>query len=79
MNQRSTSMLHTTRARDDLDAPRGRSAVVVADSGAAAEVLVFPPAEKMTRGSQFQHQGALWVVTGNRRDSGILVATPVRH
>ena len=53
-----------------------RSRVVIADSGAEAEILVLPPGEPLDRGAVFRHHGATWVVTGMRRDSGVLVAEP---
>jgi hypothetical protein len=58
--------------------PATRSTVVIADSGAAVELLVFPPGERVNRGTRFRYQGAVWEITG-RRDSGILVAEPRRH
>ena len=57
----------------------GRSTLVIADSGASAEVLVFPPGDSVARGDQFRYRGAVWVVTGIRRDSGLLVAEPTTH
>lgn len=54
----------------------GRSRVVIADSGATAEVLVFPPGQQLDRGAVFHYRGANWVITDLRRDSGILVAEP---
>jgi hypothetical protein len=53
-----------------------RSNLVIADSGTAAELLVFPATESLARGSRFHYREIVWVVTGNRRDSGILVAEP---
>jgi len=50
---------------------------VIADSGTTAELLVFPAAERLGRGSKFRYRETLWLVTGHRRDSGILVAEPV--
>jgi hypothetical protein len=57
----------------------GRPTVVIADSGAQAEVLVFPPGEAIGRGTEFQYRGTTWIVTGRRRDSGVLVAEPAAH
>ena len=54
----------------------GRSNLVIADSGTTAELLVFPHTDRLARGSQFRYREILWVVTGHRRDSGILVAEP---
>ena len=55
----------------------GRSTLVIADSGTTAELLVFPSADRLARGSKFRYRETLWVVTGHRRDSGILVAEPI--
>jgi len=60
-------------------AREGRVTVVIADSGASAEVLVFPPDEPVERGAEFSYRGTTWVITGARRDSGILVAEPAAH
>ena len=60
-------------------ARKGRVTVVIADSGASAEVLVFAPGETVKRGVEFSHRGTMWVVTSARRDSGILVAEPAAH
>lgn len=57
----------------------GRETVVIADSGATAEVLVFSPDEQIAKGSEFHYRGTTWVITGARRDSGILVAEPSAH
>ena len=54
-----------------------RSNLVIADSGATAELLVFPSDEWLGRGAQFRYRETVWVVTGHRRDSGILVAEPL--
>jgi hypothetical protein len=53
--------------------------VVIADAGATAEVLVFARDEPVARGSEFSYRGTTWIVTGARRDSGILVAEPAAH
>jgi hypothetical protein len=55
----------------------GRSNLVIADSGTTAELLVFPSAGRLAQGSKFRYREILWVVTGHRRDSGILVAEPI--
>ena len=60
-------------------AREGRVTVVIADSGASAEVLVFPAGESIGRGAEFHYGGTTWVITGARRDSGILVAEPAAH
>ena len=64
---------------DWADAREGRVTVVIADSGAKAEVLVFSSDEPIARGGEFQYRGTTWIVTGTRRDSGILVAEPAAH
>ena len=56
-----------------------RGTVVIADSGAEAEVLVFPPEQVVRCGVEFDYRGTTWVITGSRRDSGVLVAEPVCH
>jgi hypothetical protein len=53
--------------------------VVIADSGFEAEVLVFPAEQPVRRGVKFDYRGTTWVVTEERRDSGILVAERVAH
>jgi hypothetical protein len=60
-------------------AREGRETVVIADSGSAAEVLVFSPDEQIAQGGEFHYRGTTWVVSGVRRDSGILVAEPAAH
>jgi hypothetical protein len=56
-----------------------RPTVVIADSGTGAEVLVFPPGEAISVGTEFQHRGTTWVITGRRRDSRVLVAESAAH
>ena len=64
----------------DWNAAReGRVTVVIADSGATAEVLVFSPDEQIAKGGEFLFRGATWTITGVRRDSGIIVAEPSAH
>jgi hypothetical protein len=58
---------------------RGRETVVIADSGATAEVLLFSPEEELAPGCEFLYCGTMWVITGAGRDSGILVAEPSAH
>jgi hypothetical protein len=53
--------------------------VVIADSGAVAELLVFSSDEPITKGSEFHFRGTTWVISGAQRDSGILVAEPAAH
>jgi len=60
-------------------AREGRVTVVIADSGATAEVLVFSADEPIAKGGEFHYRGTTWVITSARRDSGILVAEPVAH
>jgi hypothetical protein len=69
-------------ASDDSDRITGcdrRGTVIIADSGAEAEVLVFPPGQQVGRGVEFDYRGATWVITGVRRDSGVFVAEPAAH
>jgi hypothetical protein len=69
-------------ATNDNGHIRGRDrggTAIIADSGSQAEVLVFPPGQLVRRGVEFDYQGTIWVVTGERRDSGVLVAEPVTH
>ena len=67
--------------RDDRERPgrRGRATVVIADSGAEAELLVFPAEEQVDKGAEFHYRGTVWVITGSRRDSGVLFAEPAAH
>ena len=58
--------------------PAKRSTVVIADSGTAVELLVFPPGEPVDHETCFRYRGTVWKITG-KRDSGILVAEPSRH
>lgn len=58
------------------DDGRRRGRVVIADSGVAAEVLLLPGGETAGPGVTFHYRGATWVITGERRDSGIPVAEP---
>jgi hypothetical protein len=60
-------------------AREGREKVVIADSGAMAEVLVFSADEPIMNGAEFRYRGAMWVIIGARRDSGIWVAEPAAH
>ena len=64
---------------DRTAAREERVTVVIADSGAAAEVLVFSPDEPIAKDGEFHYRGTTWVITGTRRDSGILVAEPSAH
>ena len=58
--------------------PAGRLTLVIADSGAMVELLVFPSGEPVDRGTQFHYRGTIWEITG-KRDSGIMMAEPSRH
>ena len=62
---------YATRAR--------RTNLVIADWGATAELLIFPADEPVGPGVEFQYGESIWVITGSRRDSRILVAEPVTH
>ena len=68
-------------ARGESDSPRrrARATVVIADSGTEAEVLIFAAGEAVAAGSEFRHRGTRWIVTGARRDSGVMVAEPKLH
>jgi hypothetical protein len=64
----------------DVLAGHGRRAnLVIADWGRAAELLVFPSDEPVAMGAEFHYRGSLWVITGSRRDSQIMVAEPISH
>lgn len=65
--------------RDWATVRKGRETVVIADSGTMAEVLVFSSDEPIAKGAEFHYRGITWVITGARRDSGILVAEPAAH
>ena len=58
---------------------RGRTSVVIADSGTSASVVVFPSSANIAPGARFRYGDGLWMVTGERRDSGVFVATPIGH
>ena len=58
---------------------QGRATVVIADSGTDADVVVFPADELVAIGAEFHYRGTIWVISGARRDSGVLVAEPVAH
>jgi hypothetical protein len=64
---------------DDIPGRGRRGTVVIADSGFEAEVLVFPPGQLVRCGAEFDYRGMTWMVTAERRDSGVLVAEPVAH
>ncbi len=58
---------------------RGRRRLVVADWGSTAELLLLPFEGPVCRGTEFSHRGTRWVITGERRDSRVLVAEPTSH
>jgi hypothetical protein len=62
-----------------LNRRSGKTITVIADAGTTAEVLVFSPGALVFKGARFSHRGTTWVVTGRRRDSGVLVAEPTPH
>ena len=53
--------------------------LVIADWGGTAELIVLPVGARVSRGAEFSHRGSRWVITGEHRDSRILVAEPIRH
>jgi len=56
-----------------------RANLVIADWGPTAELLVFPAGEPVGRGAEFQYRRTIWIITGHRRDSRVLVAKPISH
>ena len=69
---------HSAGTPECIRRSAGRSRVVIADSGATVELLVFPSGDPIARGTRFRYRGTVWEITG-MRDSGILVAEPSRH
>ncbi len=69
---------HSTANLECDRQPASRSTLVIADSGATVELLVFESGEPIDRGTRFRYRGTVWEITG-KRDSGILVAEPSRH
>ena len=69
---------HSEGRPESTRRPATRSTVVIADSGATVELLVFESGEPIGRGTRFRYRGTVWEITG-KRDSGILVAEPSRH
>ena len=69
---------HSASRQEFIRCRAGRSTVVIADSGATVELLVFPSGDPIARGTRFRYRGTVWEITG-KRDSGILVAEPSRH
>lgn len=74
----SSARPHSAGTPECTRRPSKRSTVVIADSGTAVELLVFPPEEPVGRETCFRYRGTVWKIAG-RRDSGILVAEPSRH
>jgi hypothetical protein len=58
---------------------KARRRLVVADWGSTAELIVMPFEGPVCRGTEFSHRGTRWVITGERRDSRVLVAEPTSH
>lgn len=58
---------------------RGRRRLVVADWGSTAELVVLPFEGPVCCGTEFSHRGTRWVITGEQRDSRVLVAEPSSH
>lgn len=56
-----------------------RANLVIADWGPTAELVIFPVGEPVVRGARFHYRGTLWIITGQQRDSRLLVAEPVSH
>lgn len=80
MEQRVISGARPHSPADDIPGSRSRRArLVIADWGPTAELLVFPRDEPVDRGARFHYHGTLWVITGRRRDSRVLVAQPISH
>ena len=72
------AQLHSAGRPECTRRPTGRSTLVIADSGATVELMVFPSGEAVDRGTRFRYRGTIWEITG-KRDSGIMVAEPSRH
>jgi hypothetical protein len=75
----SNGCLSTDEGGESSATIHRRPTVVIVDSGADAEVLVFPPGERVGKGTRFHYRGTTWVITGRRRDSRVLVAEPATH
>ena len=69
---------HSADGMETNRQPATRSTVVIADSGAMVELLVFPSEEPVALGARFHYCGNVWEIT-RKRDSGILVAEPSRN
>lgn len=78
LERRISRNLSRTRKGEPKGA-RCRPIVVIADSGVAAEVLIFSPEETFGTGTEFTHRGTTWIITGVSRDSGVLVARPTSN
>jgi hypothetical protein len=76
MNEGRFDVLQSTVSNPGELNRGGRTAVVIADSGTSADVVVFPSSVAIAPGVRFRYGDGLWVITGERRDSGVYVATP---
>jgi hypothetical protein len=81
MVRRIISGAHPVSATgQEVLAGHGRRAnLVIADWGRAAELLVFPAEEPVGVGAAFRYRGSIWVISGFRKDSNIMVAEPTSH
>ncbi len=79
MDEGRCNVLRSTASNSGGANGGGRSSVVIADSGTSARVVVLPSSVNIAPGARFRYGDGLWVVTGERRDSGIFVATPIGH
>ena len=61
---------------ESLQRQNAGSSMIVLDSGDSAKLVVVSCDEGVGRGSRFRYRGRWWVVTGDRRDSGVAVAEP---
>ncbi len=53
-----------------------RPALVIADDGHRAELVVVPPPARPVPGDRLHHRGAVWTITGRRACGRVLVAEP---
>ena len=56
-----------------------RPAIVIADSGASATLVVLGPGTVPTPGMRLRHRGQMWVIVRYRPLTRTWVAEPVRH
>jgi hypothetical protein len=65
------------------DAPRCRQrqrpALVIADSGVAASLVILDDSTLPSVGLRFRHAGATWKISGWRSSARAFVAEPVEH